>query len=147
MGSSVLGALLGRKTISKTNVSKATTAAKAASRAAQQRGDVSQAGDSLEVLQQKYADLQAKFQAKIEELDAALRPEALELEACSASAQENGHHRRASRPGLDAVSRRGRGEAGAGVLTVNEKCARGGDRGLTGLGSRQGHGILRYARE
>ena len=37
MGSSVLGALLGRKAVSKTNVSRASTAAKAASRAAQQR--------------------------------------------------------------------------------------------------------------
>ena len=80
MGSSVLGALLGRKTISKTNLSKATTAAKAAGRAMQQRGDVSQAGESLEVLQRKYADLQAEFQSKIEEIHAALRPEALELE-------------------------------------------------------------------
>ena len=43
LGSSVLGAFLGRKTISKTNVGRATSAAKAASRAAQQRGDVGQA--------------------------------------------------------------------------------------------------------
>ena len=63
MGSSVLGALLGRKTVSKTNVTRAATAAKAASRAAQQRGDASQAAGSLESLRQKYAELQAKFQA------------------------------------------------------------------------------------
>ena len=54
MGSSVLGALLGRKTVSKTNVTRAATAAKAASRAAQQRGDASQAAGSLESLRQKY---------------------------------------------------------------------------------------------
>ena len=83
MGSSVLGALMGRKTISKTNLNKATTAAKAAGRALQQRGDVSQAGESVEVLQRKYADLQAEFQSKIEEIHAALRPEALELEPLS----------------------------------------------------------------
>jgi hypothetical protein len=80
MGSSVLGALMGRKTITKTNLSKATTAAKAAGRAAKRRGDVSQAGESLEVLQQKSAKLQAEFQAKIASIDAALRPEALALE-------------------------------------------------------------------
>jgi len=80
MGSSVLGALLGRTTISKTNLNKATTAAKAAGRAMKQRGDVSQAGESVEVAQQKYADLQAEFQSKIEEVHAALRPEALALE-------------------------------------------------------------------
>jgi hypothetical protein len=83
MGSSVLGALLGRKTISKTNLNKATTAAKAAGRAVQQHGDVSQAGESVEALRQKYADLQAEFQSKIEEIHAALRPESLELEPLS----------------------------------------------------------------
>ncbi len=80
MGSSVLGALLGKKTISKTNLNKAATAAKAAGRALQQRGDVSQAGESVEALQQKSADLQSEFQSKIEAIHAALRPEALELE-------------------------------------------------------------------
>jgi hypothetical protein len=80
VGSSVLGALLGRKAISKTSITRAATAAKAASRAAQQRGDASQAAGSLETLRQKYDDLQAKFQKEIELLDSALRPEALVLE-------------------------------------------------------------------
>ena len=80
MGSSVLGALLGRKAVSKTNVSRAATAAKAASRAAQQRDGASQAAESLESLRQKYTDLQAKFQLEIEKVDAALRPEALVFE-------------------------------------------------------------------
>jgi Helicase HerA, central domain len=80
MGSSVLGALLGRKAVSKTNVSRAATAAKAASRAAQQRDGASQVAGSLELLRQKYTDLQAKFQLEIEKLDAALRPELLILE-------------------------------------------------------------------
>ena len=66
MGSSVLGALLGRKAVSKTNVSRAATAAKAASRAAQQRGGAGQAAGSLESLRQKYTELQAKFQKEIE---------------------------------------------------------------------------------
>jgi Skp family chaperone for outer membrane proteins len=81
MGSSVLGALLGRKAMSKTNVSRAATAAKAASRAAQQRDGASQAAGSLESLRQKYNDLQAKFQLEIEKLDATLRPEALVFES------------------------------------------------------------------
>src|SRR4029077_12856504 len=54
LGSSVLGAILGRKAISKTNVGRATSAAKAATRAAQQRGDVSQAVSSLGSLSQKH---------------------------------------------------------------------------------------------
>jgi hypothetical protein len=80
MGSSVLGALLGKKTISKTNLNKATTAAKAAGKAMKKRGDADQAGESVGALQQKYADLQAEFQSKIEEIHAALRPETLDLE-------------------------------------------------------------------
>jgi hypothetical protein len=83
MGSSVLGALLGKKTISKTNLNKAATAAKAAGRALQKRGEASQAGESVEALQQQYTDLQAEFQSKIEEIHAALRPEVLELEPFS----------------------------------------------------------------
>ena len=79
MGSSVLGALLGRKTLSKTNVTKAASAAKAAGRAAQQHGEVGQAGESLEVLRRKYAELEAKFQTEAAKLDGPLRPEAAEL--------------------------------------------------------------------
>jgi hypothetical protein len=77
---SVLGALLGRKRITKTSMTRAGTAAKAASRAAQQRGDASQAAGALETLRQRHDDLQAKFQDEIEKLDTALRPEALVLE-------------------------------------------------------------------
>jgi hypothetical protein len=80
MGSSVLGAFLGRKAVSKTDMARATTAAKAATRAVQQRGGASQAAGSLESLRQKYTELHAKFQLEIEKLDAALRPEALVLE-------------------------------------------------------------------
>jgi hypothetical protein len=79
MGSSVLGALFGRKAISKTNVSRATTAAKAASRAAQQRDDAGQAAGSLEALRRKHDELQSNFQEEVQSLDAALRPEALIL--------------------------------------------------------------------
>jgi hypothetical protein len=80
MGSSVLGALLGRKSMSKTDVSRAAAAAKAATRAARQRGDAGQAVGSLDALRQKYEELQAEFQEKIAKLDTALRPEALVLE-------------------------------------------------------------------
>ncbi len=80
LGNSVLGAILGRKAISKTTVGRATTAAKAATRAAQQREDASQVAASLDSLRQKHDDLQAKFQQEIETMAAALRPEALVLE-------------------------------------------------------------------
>ena len=80
LGNSVLGALLGRKTISKTNVTRATTVVKAASRAAQRRGEAGQAASELESLRQEHDDLQGKFQEEIEAMAASLRPEALALE-------------------------------------------------------------------
>ncbi len=80
LGNSMLGALLGRKTVSKANVTRAASAAKAAGRAVQQRGSLSQAEDSLGVSQRKHTELEAKFQEEVEKLVAALRPESLELE-------------------------------------------------------------------
>ena len=80
LGSSVLGALFGRKALSKTNVTRAASAARAAGRAAKEHGDIDSAGVSLEVLQRKYAALDAKFREEVGQLDAALRPEALALE-------------------------------------------------------------------
>jgi len=81
LGNSVLGAMLGRKAISKANVTRAASAAKAAGRAMQRRGSVGQAEELLEVSQRKHAELEAEFQAAVEALVAALRPEALELES------------------------------------------------------------------
>jgi hypothetical protein len=80
VGSSVLGALIGRKAVSKADVARATTAAKAATRAVQRRGGAGQAATSLESLRRKYTKLQGEFQREIEKLDAALRPESLVLE-------------------------------------------------------------------
>jgi hypothetical protein len=80
MGSSVLSALLSGKAINKSAVGRAATAAKAATRAAQKRSGANHAADSLEALRVKYIELQSKFQAEIESLDAALRPEALVFE-------------------------------------------------------------------
>jgi hypothetical protein len=75
----VLGALLGRKTISQTNVARAASAARAASRAVQQRGEVGPAGESLDALQRRYTKLETEFQGEVDQLEAALRPEAVEL--------------------------------------------------------------------
>ena len=80
LGNSVLGALLGRKSVSKANVTRAAIAAKAAGRAVQQRGDVGQAAESLEKSLRKHTELEAKFQEEVQALVAALRPESLALE-------------------------------------------------------------------
>jgi hypothetical protein len=79
-GNSVLGAVLGRKTISKTNVGKVSSAAKAASRAFQQHGETGSAEADLDQALEKFTDFEVKVQGEIEKLEAMRRPEALQLE-------------------------------------------------------------------
>ncbi len=80
-GNSVLGAFLGRKTMSKTNVSKASSAAKAAGKAIQQSGDTGAAQQELDRALEKFTDLELQVKDEIEKLESTLRPEALVLEA------------------------------------------------------------------
>jgi hypothetical protein len=79
-GSSLLGALVGKKTISAANVGRAATSARAAGRAMQQRGDIALAAEDVEKYQQMYDDLQAKLQTEIDDLQAAGAPDAIPLE-------------------------------------------------------------------
>src|SRR5262249_51197581 len=76
---SVLGTFLGRKTITKTNVGKAASAAKAAGRAMQQRGDIGAARAALDRALEKFTDLEVEFQSEVEALAATRRPEALAI--------------------------------------------------------------------
>jgi hypothetical protein len=79
-GQSLLGALLGRKLASRTNVSRASTAARSVTRAARERGDVGRAEDALATAQAKLADEEKSFAAEIESLQQSYAPEALEIE-------------------------------------------------------------------
>ena len=63
IGASVLGALLGRRKLSATNVNRAATAARSAARIGRESGDVNRANESLEVIQQRQRDLQQQFDA------------------------------------------------------------------------------------
>ena len=81
VGASILGAFLGRKTISATNVGRATTAIRSAGRVIKESKDVSQAEETVAVLQQQQANLEAQFKSESEALAAAVDPlnEKLEL--------------------------------------------------------------------
>jgi hypothetical protein len=81
VGQSLLGALLGRKVASVGNISRAGTAARAAGRAAKERGDIGMAQESVEALQTRLADLETEFAAEAEKIKAAASAEALALEA------------------------------------------------------------------
>ncbi len=94
VGSTLLGALMGRKAVSATTVSKAATAAKSVGRASQQRQDVARAEETVQVLQQQLADLQAEFDAeahaladKMEQLAAEVDQVAVKLRKTDISVQ------------------------------------------------------------
>lgn len=83
VGATILGAFLGRKTISATNIGKATTAIRGAGRAMKESKDVSQAEDNVAALQQQLADLESQFKAETEALAAATDPLTEKLESLS----------------------------------------------------------------
>jgi len=69
VGSSILGALLGRRKISATMVGKVATAARSAGRIGQEGDDVERANESLESLQQRQQELQQQFDADCAQLE------------------------------------------------------------------------------
>jgi hypothetical protein len=75
VGSTLLGAFLGRKTFSAGNIGRATTAARGASRTYKESQDVSRAGENVEALEAQLADLQSQFDAESAQIAAALDPQ------------------------------------------------------------------------
>ncbi|MGE3840523.1 MAG: ATP-binding protein [Vicinamibacterales bacterium] len=70
MGASVLGALLGRKVVSATNLGRAATAARGFGRARKESQDVSRAQENQSVVEQQLADLQGELEAEVASLNA-----------------------------------------------------------------------------
>jgi len=70
LGTTVLGALLGRKAVSMSTIGRATTTARGVGRAAQQKGDVDRARQDLAALQEQLAELERQFQAEAANLQA-----------------------------------------------------------------------------
>ncbi len=69
VGTSLLGALLGRKRASVTNLRRAGTAFRGVGRIAKEKQDVVRAEEQLVDLQQKMQDLEAELQAEVDELE------------------------------------------------------------------------------
>jgi hypothetical protein len=70
VGASILGAVLGRKTISAANVSRAASAARGAGRVMKESGDVGRAEENVEALRQQLAELDAQFKQETDALEA-----------------------------------------------------------------------------
>jgi hypothetical protein len=78
IGATILGGLLGRKTISVTNIGRATTAARDAGRVLKEHEDVARAQETVAAVQQDLAALEAELQTEVTALDARAEPERLE---------------------------------------------------------------------
>jgi hypothetical protein len=83
VGASILGAFLGRKTISATNIGRATTAIRSAGRVMKESQDVGQAEETVAVLQQQLTELEAQFKSESSLMAASADPLSERLESLS----------------------------------------------------------------
>lgn len=74
VGASILGAFLGRKTISATNVGRATTAIRGAGRAIKEAQDVNHAEENVAALQQQLLDMEQQLKSETDALAASAEP-------------------------------------------------------------------------
>ena len=89
IGASVLGALLGRRTLSATNVNRAATAARSAARIGRESGDVDRANESLEAIQQRQRELQQQFDADVAALETRFDASAVTLRTVQVSPRKS----------------------------------------------------------
>jgi hypothetical protein len=80
IGSAVLGALLGRKAASATNIGRAATSMRSASRSARQQADVVHAEESLSVLEERRQAIEDEVAAELERIRLESSPERVRLE-------------------------------------------------------------------
>ncbi len=80
VGTTIMGALLGRKAFGATNARRAGTSMRSFGRASKEKDDIGRAEENLEELQVKYEDLEAEFDEQINELTEKLSVENLDLE-------------------------------------------------------------------
>lgn len=80
IGSTILGALMGRKLASRSNISKATTAMRSTRRVSKEKSDVARAEQYLVEQEDKLRDLEANFEDEVAKIDIPISPEELSLE-------------------------------------------------------------------
>jgi hypothetical protein len=79
-GTAILGAFLGRKTLSATSASRVGTAMRSASRMRAEKMDVARAQERAEVVRLQLSELEVRLQEDIDRIELALDSEAKELE-------------------------------------------------------------------
>ena len=88
IGSAVLAALLGRKKISSTTISRTATSMRSASRAARQQADVAHAEESLTTLEERREQMHQEIEQAIDRIRAESAPEAMALESIEIPARK-----------------------------------------------------------
>jgi hypothetical protein len=73
-GAGILGAFLGRKTISATNINRAATAVRAAGKAAKEYSDVGRAEESVAAIDQQIQALNTEFEAEVAAIEQKVDP-------------------------------------------------------------------------
>jgi len=83
LGTTLLGAFLGRKTVSRSTLGSATTAVRGAGRAMKEQQDIGRANESVEALQGYLAETEAQLQSEIQTLEAKVNGQNEPLETIS----------------------------------------------------------------
>jgi hypothetical protein len=83
IGATLLGAFTGRKALSSSNISRATSAVRKAGKIMEESGDVARAGETVESLQKQIASLEAEFEAETAALAEKIDPLTEPLETLS----------------------------------------------------------------
>jgi len=81
VGATILGAFMGRKVLSSTNISRVTTAARSVGRISHESQDVDQAAGSFEAIQQRMKDTQAELEQQIATIQGQYDPAAVTIDA------------------------------------------------------------------
>jgi len=90
IGATVLGAFLGRKTFSTTNIGKASTAVRGMGRAYEQSSDVGRAEETSSSIQGQIDGLNTDLQSEIAALDVTYNPQAEKLETVTIKPKRTG---------------------------------------------------------
>ena len=89
VGGAILGALFGRKTLSRTNIAAATSAARSVQKSYKETQDVGRAGETVEALQQQYAALHGELDQAVSALQARTDPALETLERIAVRPQRS----------------------------------------------------------
>ncbi len=89
VGTSILGALFGRKKISATNIGRVGSAARSASKWGHESQDVARAEENIEVLQQRLAETQRQVESEVAQLENTLDASTIALRSVDVPARKS----------------------------------------------------------